>query len=155
MRSFKEWLLKEDIANDLAADGDLMHPTNAGDAMYAFSEPVEFSWLQWKWGQERKQGRKFINIDIDEFDKKGFIAIQSNDMPDTSPGFWQHKESDTPSTTPHKHFDVIIRGVAKNSKETVTIPNKGLVKVVLPLDKMFNDKPSGKWPEAAVDKSWY
>lgn len=155
MKSFKQWLIKEDIAHDLDATGDLFYPTTGGEYLYASSEPMEHWWLQYRWDQEKSQGRKFHNIDQKEFDQRKYVTIQSTEMPDAGDGFWEHKPKNKPSVKIVKFADFVSKGVAKDSKTPKILKGKPLVKIQYNWKNIFGDdgKP-GKWPEAAVDKEW-
>lgn len=149
---FKEWLIKEDFgATDSDLTGDAMYPTNAGDYAYAANNPVEHSWLQWKWDQEKKQGRKFHNIDQKEFEKRGYATLHSITMPDKE---WKHSSDKRPNMKLEKISDLDLIGIGKKSSDKPTLGAKAMVQWYYPLDKMFGDKGSGNWPEAAVDKEW-
>ena len=150
---FKDWLVLEDFdANDSDQIGDLFYPTNAGDYAYAANDPGEHWWLQWKWAQEQQQGRPFHNIDTKEFEKRGYVAVQSTSLPD---GPWKNKKDQGSSVEIKKLDDLGPLKIGKNSKDRKYIKTKGvMVQWTLPLEKMFGDEPSGKWPEAASDKPW-
>lgn len=149
---FKHWLLTEDFhASDSDLTGDAMLPTNAGDYAYANNSPVEHNWLQWKWDQEKKQGRSFHNIDVDEFIKRGYVSVQSMSMPDKR---WRHRNDSSPNLAVMPSEDLTQIGVGKDSKQIQFIQPKTMIQWVLPLDQMFKDKPSGKWQSAAEDTRW-
>jgi hypothetical protein len=155
MGKFKFWLLTEDIANDLDVMGNLFYPTTAGDYMYAVSEPIEHWWLQWKWNEAKhKLGRKFYNIDTEDFEKRDYVAIQSEDMPDAGDGFWKHRpDKDKPAISVKRHCDLMLK-IGKNSKNIKKLDGVLMKVFVKPLEDIFKDKPSGKWPSAASNKRW-
>lgn len=156
---FKEWfkdqLLNEDFGSfDSDNDSELFIPTTAGDYAYANNNPGDLWWLQWRWGTAKQQGRKFHNIDQPKFDKVMFTSLASNSMPDTKPGFWKHSSKERPNITV-KSGDLAQNGINKTSDKTNVLKSKPMVQWWSPLDQMFGDKPSGKWPEAAKDKPWH
>lgn len=150
--SFKAWLIKEDFAaTDSDLTGDAMYPTSAGDYAYAANSPTEHSWLQWKWDQERKQGRKFYNINQKEFEKRGYLTMKSITMPEKE---WKHQKDSRPNLKPVKISDLNQLSIGKNSKNKPVLTSKKMLQWVLPLDQMFGDKTSGKWPDAAENSEW-
>lgn len=150
---FKHWLLTEDFkATDSDATGDALYPTNAGDYAVAADNPLEHWWLQKKWDQEKKQGRQFYNIDQDEFLNRGYTAIQSLTMPDKR---WRHKPDRKADVKIVQVKDLQQIGVAKDSKSrNPVMPQAAMLQWILPLDDIFKDKSSGKWPEMASNKRW-
>ncbi len=149
---FKNWLITEDFhASDSNQIGDALYPTNAGDYAYAANDPSEHSWLQWKWDQEKKEGRKFFNIDQEEFDKRGYVALKSLTMPDDR---WKHRSEQRPNISVVQVKDLSQVGIGKDSKDHNQLSHKKMIQWILPLDQIFKDKPSGKWPEASSDKRW-
>jgi hypothetical protein len=155
MMTFKEWLLLEDMsAGDDDLTGDLFYPTQAGDYVYATNDPHEHRWLQWKWDQERKQGRKFHNIDQQEFEKRGYSNVHSPLMPEAGSGHWKHRANERKTLEVEKHDDLMQYGCWKNSKTPNPLHGNVMIQVTNPLDRIFKDKTSGKWPEAASSKRW-
>lgn len=154
MGHFKQWLFNEDIAESPDAFGDLFYPTDAGDYAYASSDPSEHWWLQWKWWQEKRHGRKFHNIDQKEFEKRNYTSIKSLDMPDLSDKSWRHKEVDNPSVEVETDVEMGARKWGKNAKENKLQVYRPMRGIVLPLDQIFGDKPSGKYPQAASTDRW-
>lgn len=158
MQTFKQWLLTEDIEDDTDAFGQFFMPTTAGDYLYAASDPTEHWWLQWKWAQEREViHRPFHNIDAKEFEKRDYVAMQSETMPAASGPGWKHKpDVNSKNISVHRHYDLGQRKIAKHGADTNAFltGNQGLTGYRLPLDQMFGDKPTGKWPEQAEDKRW-
>jgi hypothetical protein len=149
---FRDWILNEDF-NATSSDltGDLFYPTNAGDYPYVTNKPVEHWWLQWKWDQEKRQGRKFYNIDQEEFDKRGYVSLQSKTMPDKK---WTHKPDSRSNVETIKTPDLIQIGVGKDSNDIKKLVSVPTISVTYPLDKIFKDTPSGKWQKLACDKKW-
>lgn len=149
---FKDWLINEDFAaTDSNQTGDIMYPTNAGDYAYAANDPAEHSWLQWKWDQEKKQGRKFHNINQKEFEKRSYSSVKSLTLPDKE---WKHAKDNKPNLKTVTMSDLDILAIGKNSKDKPTLSPKVMIQWVLPLDKIFGDKNSGKWQDAAKNKEW-
>lgn len=94
---FKEWLLTEGGFDDSGSDwfyGSYLLPSDAFDWSYAWPYPADFYFLQSRWEKERKQGRKFHGLDLDNVLATKYTAIQSITMPEdaSKEGFWQHRE---------------------------------------------------------------
>ena len=104
---------------------DILYPSTAGDYVDAASGPREHSFLQWKWnrGLDRRVGRRpLYNIDNDEFQKRTYVTIESPTAPDTSDGFWQHKEDTGESYLKVKKVNNLIRmGYGKDSNDVKEI----------------------------------
>ena len=144
--TFKEWLLLEDIASgEDDPNGDFLYPTDAGDYAYVTNSPQEHQWLQWKWRQEKKQGRKFHNINQPEFDKRTYVSMKSNTMPEAGSGFWKHKPDGAENVEAKKTDDLQAFGYWKNSKTPRILTNPAIIQVTQPLEKIFGDAPSGKF----------
>jgi hypothetical protein len=143
---FKAWLITEDAEQLMHLDGDFFHPTNAGEFGALSSDPHAIWWLQFKWDQEKAQGRPFHGIDTEKFSKLGYVTVQSKTMPD---GPWKHRcdrgvNTETVQRTKHQI------GCLKMGGGLLKI--RGSVAHILPLKDIFGDDSSGKLPEAAVDK---
>jgi len=156
MASFKQWLITEDITDDPDAFGDLFYPTTAGDYAYVSSDPTEHWWLQWKWTNEKDLGRSFHNIDAEEFEKRDYVAIQSNDMPAASGSGWKHRRERHAPLSVRRHYDLGQKKIAKHGADKTSFlgNNHGMKGYYLPLDQIFGDKPSGQWPEQAANTRW-
>ena len=154
MLSFREFLLLEDIGQDSESFGDVLHPSSAGDYMYAVSDPIEFWWLQWRWEHDKKIGRKFHGLDPESIQKVPYVTLQSTDMPDLSDKPWKHKKGNNPSQKVEKVHRLSIRGFGKHSKDNKLTPNLPYFSVDGDLEHYFKDKHSGKWPEQAADTDW-
>lgn len=149
---FKEWLLTEDFeATSSDLTGDIFYPTNAGDYAYASNLPAEHWSLQWKWKQEKEQGRKFHNIDQEEFEKRGYVAPHSLTMPTER---WRHKPDQKPNLKSVKTKHLVSYGISKNSQKANLLPQIAMVQCVSPLNKIFGDDSSGSWPKAALNQRW-
>jgi hypothetical protein len=91
---FKEFLLMEFGLSDAGSDwfyGNMLVPSDAFDWSYAFQEPPDFVFLKSRWKRERKMGRKFHNLDLDDTLKTKFTSVYSNTMPAASGPGWKNK----------------------------------------------------------------
>lgn len=143
--NFKEWLLKEDVEYQGDLTGDLFIPTNADDYSYSNSDPGDLWWLQWKWDQERKHGRKFIGIDLDAFEKIKYLSLKSNTLPNNLS--WKHREDN------RTNLDALeISNLNQLGFDGEILKQRPMVTMPLPLDKIFKDKNSGSWQQMAKDE---
>lgn len=179
MTQFKNWLLKESSFGGGGSGGaswDLLYPTSAGDYPYASSSPVKHFFLQWKWdrGTDPDIGRTLYNIDNDDFQKRGYVGIESTTIPDLTDEFWKHKEDDNKSSIkPFKLQDLKWLEIGKTHKETKYHDSKGASKVKVwagphgptnilddtDLDKIFHDgeRQTNRWPTIDtkyMDEEW-
>lgn len=101
---FKEFLLNEGGFDDSGSDwfyGSMLLPSDAPDWTYAQPYPGDFKFLQSRWEKERKQGRKFHNLDLDGVLNTKFVGVYSNTMPEPGEGGWKHR----PDTRPNLKID--------------------------------------------------
>ncbi len=142
---FKQFLIENFFSADPDQVGDMFIPTTGAEFSANTSAP-DVAWLQWKWRQEKLQGRKFHNIDLDEFLKIKFVSMKGNCLPD---GKWIHKpDSGKPASEPVVS-DMVALGYSKNSKELNILPCKPMITAMCPLNQKFGDSPSNKWSSAA------
>lgn len=153
MGSFKHWLLKESIAADNETFGDVQYVSQPSDYPYSTSDPNEFYWLKWRWKMDRRIGRPFHNIDVDDFERRKFISVGSADMPDAGDGFSKHKPSNRPSQVVKTH-DTLGMLDGTNSKNLKSVSSPKYLSIDGELEQRFGDKHSGKWPQAASDIDW-
>lgn len=148
---FREWLITEDIAQDSEAHGDVMYPSIAGDYAFAVSDPTEFWWLQWRWKMDKKLGRKFHNIDQNEFEKRKYVALGCPNMPDQE---WKHQEDRRSALSVNTVSHLRFKKIGKDSKENKFLPSKGYLSIDGKLEKIFNDQHTGTWQQMASDSDW-
>lgn len=132
--TFKEFLLTEEGGGGHGSDffyGLQLYPSDAGDYAWANDEPSELYFLQRRWQNEKKQGRKFHNINEPEFQKVGFISVQD--------------ENGTPKVVKHKHLISLAIGKNSEDRRKLTTENPQLS---FDLDSLFGDKGTNSVPKA-------
>lgn len=138
---FIEFLLNEDGFDDSGSDwfyGSVLLPSDAPDWAYARPHPADFKFLQSRWERERKMGRKFHNLDLDDTLNTKFISVYSNTMPDAGDGFWKHK----PDSRPNLKVDFNAPMDLHGHRKTADVANKltksnNLLDLKEKLDKLF------------------
>jgi hypothetical protein len=152
---FKEWLISEDAADTGSASSFFyklsLYPTDAYDGADAFLNSKDIWALQNRWRIEAEQGRKFHNIDREEYLDKKFTTVQSLTMPGNKK--WKHSSSDRPNLE-YSAGNMIAYGVKKTDasppKISSPIPHYGL-----PLNNLFGDEVTElKSLPADFDKPW-
>jgi hypothetical protein len=158
--TFKKWLIKEEASGgDTGSSffyGLQLYPTDAFDFTPASSHPAEHWFLQSRWETERKDGRKFHNIDEPEFQRRGYVSVSSSDLPGAGSGFWKHKANNKSYLKVHKEESPTIMAISKSGLEKnakLTTVNDPLI---IDVDKIFGDKGTGKPQQlsASFDKPW-
>lgn len=147
--NFKEWLLKEDVEYLSDMTGDLFIPTTGDEYHYANSDPGDIWWLQWKWDQEKNQGREFIGIDYKKFQKINFISLKSNTMPNDKS--WENKPDLRSNLEP---VETDLYQIGLDGKKIADKPMVTPATPWMPLPKTFGDNISGNWQQAAKDEKF-
>lgn len=159
MTSFKEWInnkiFLEGGFEDSGSDwffGNYLYPTDAHDWSYARQYPADYFFLQSRWKKDVKNGRKFINMNIEPTLKDKYIDIKSNTMPDEKP--WVHKSDDKPNLSVDYDAKLMMMGIGKNSTDiNKLVKCNNLLDKTDQLNKLFGKFNSSIQPEA-VDKPW-
>lgn len=139
--NFKEWLLSEEAAG--GADNFFyklsLYPSDGFDGGEAFVDPKDVWALQQRWVIEKKQGRKFINLDRDDYESKKYVTLHSLNMPEVDSKFWRHRNDDRPNFKAEK-TDMEYLGVSSTGKMPKIISKLSPV-VDIDLDGIFGDRP--------------
>lgn len=136
MDTFREWLLTEADSSEFFQD--VLTPSNADSWSAAVTSPVEMKQLKYRWGKEKKEGRKFHNIDLDSISKIKYLDMQSRSMPDAGPGFWTHRADDgRPDVVGVEDSDLDLYGIAPNSKSRNVLHTSISKHIDYGLDKKF------------------
>ena len=133
-----------------------MYPSDAFDWEDAVHEPPDFKFLLSRWKKEKKQGRKFYNLDIDKTLKSKSTSVYSNTMPDLGDGFWKHKSDSRPNLTIDNDAKLELIGPGKTHKDVNVISKSNkLIDNKEKLNKLFG-KFVPKYPELSkdFDKPW-
>jgi hypothetical protein len=156
---FKEFLVLEFGFSDSGSDwfyGNYLYPSDAFDWPYTFSEPADFKFLQRRWQNERKEGRKFHNLDVaDTLDTK-FVSVYSNTMPEAGDGFWKHKPDNRPNVTVDRNAPMKLQGHRKSAdRPHVLTKSNNLIDKKSELNQLFG-KFEPKYAEIPkdFDKPW-
>lgn len=134
--NFKEWLVLEDSPAAQFFYKLSLYPTDAFDGGEAFVNPKDVFALQQRWRVETKQGRKFINIDKDEYIRKEFITVQSATMPDAGSRSWNHRKTERPNLEV-KRTGMDYMGYSKNGRPVTT--SKSNRELIVNLSGLFGD----------------
>ena len=164
-KSFKEDTLNE---GDFLGSGFHVYPTIAPDWLEALDSTKKIKLVKDRW--EEEEGRlKFINIDLESLKKIPFKSLNSRNMPDVGSEFWTHKEDDGSESflKVEESPDLPSYGIADKSDKELNVDNGpktthpfGFQSVAQPnhrLNSLFNDRPSGKFPEVDekyADEDW-
>jgi hypothetical protein len=156
---FKEFLLNEDGFSDSGSDwffGNYLRPSDAFDWQYAQPHPADFLLVQSRWEKERKQGRKFHNMNLDGVLKTKFTSVYSNTMPDVGKGFWKHKPDTRPNVTVDTDAKMELKSYNKNYKSTkILTKSNDLVDKTDHLNKTFGHfEPKYVELPKDFDKPW-
>lgn len=156
---FRDFLLTEAGFSDAGSDwfyGNSLLPSDAFDWPYSWSEPPDFKFLQSRWKRERKEGRKFHNLDLDDTLKTKFVSVYSNTMPKASGKGWRHK----PDRRPNLHIDddapMKLHGHRKSADVPSVLGKKNdLIDLTDRLNQLFG-KFEPKYQELSkdFDKKW-
>lgn len=155
--TFKEWLINE--MSDGGEDffyGLQLYSTDAFDFEPSSRHPAEHSLLQSRWKTEKKMGRKMINIDYDEFQRRSYKAIQSRSLPEAEGDFWRHKPDDGKGDAEVVELPRLTNiSWGKTSKDAGTL-TKANPPVVVDVDRIFGDKGSNCVQQLSkdFDKAW-
>lgn len=154
--SFKKWLLNEAGFDDSGSDwffGNYLLPSDAFDWPYAYSSPSDFLFLKSRWEGDRKQGRKFINIDLDSTLKTKFVTLKSNTMPNEEN--WIHKKDDRPNITVDNNAWFGLIGIGEKSDNVNKLVKlNDLLDMTDELNQTFG-KFTPKYTKEAEDSPWY
>lgn len=132
-----------DSGSDFFYDLQLL-PSDAFDFTPASSFPAEIHLLQKRWKLEKEMGRKFTNIDYDEFQGIKFTSVESNDAPGTGPEFWRHQPDRGSSLKINKNQDLRSLGISKNSRGKILDKYNKVFDI--DLNQIFGDKGTGNSP---------
>jgi len=164
---FKQWLLNEDGFADAGGNSwDLLYPTRACDYNDVVRAPLDHFWLQFRWDRGLELGRKLINIDNAEFQKRGYTSIESSTAPSGGDsGGWKHKQdSGKSSVKVVKLPSLYWLATGKTSEQTKALPSGATLRLWqgaggstgyepdCNLRSIFGDDGSGRWPE--VDEKY-
>lgn len=164
---FKQWLLNEDGFADAGGNSwDLIYPTRAGDYSDVVRAPLDHFWLQFRWDRGLELGRKLININNQEFQRRGYTSIESTTAPPGGDGKgWKHKKDDGKSSIKvNKLKSLSWITLGKTSEQTKGLPKGTTVRLWqgqggstgyepdCDLKSIFEDDGSGKFPE--VDEKY-
>jgi hypothetical protein len=160
---FKNWLLNEDGFADAGGNSwDVLYPTYADDYPNVSKHPLKHMWLQFRWDRGLELGRKLINIDNDEFQKRGYTSIESTTAPPAGDNKkWKHKPDDgTKSSMKVVTMDRLPWLADGKSADQTKALEKGTTyrswtgangslryEPDYDLDSIFHDEPEHKWPE--------
>ena len=166
MAKFREWLVNDGLLTEDGFAGaggnswDVLYPTYADDYAHVAAAPLDHQWLQWKWSRGLELGRKLVNIDNEEFQKRGYVGIESRDMPSAGDKGWKHKKDDgRGSAQPYKIDNLLKIAIGKTSNQTKLIDwdndfrswtaygGSTEYEPDCDLRSIFGDDHEHKWPE--------
>jgi len=165
MAKFKEWIMNEDgFAGAGGNSWDVIYPTYADDYPQVSATPRSHFFLQFRWDRGLELGRSLINIDNEEFQKRGYVGIESSDIPNSGESGWKHKYDDggTGSQKPYNMKDLVWLADGKTSEQTKALDRGATYRSWtshggssgyepdVDLCKIFGDKCSHKWPTIDV-----
>lgn len=156
---FKDFLFLEFGFSDAGSDwfyGNYLYPSDAFDWPYAVTEPADYKFLQSRWEKEKKQGRKFHNLDVDKTIDQKFTSVYSNTMPEAGHGFWKHSSKERPNLTIDNDAPMKLQGHRKQAdKPHVLTKSNNLIDKKADLDRLFG-KFEPRYPEVPddFDKPW-
>jgi len=161
---FRDWLLNEDgFAGAGGNSWDVIYPTYADDYAHVSAAPLNHFWLQFRWGRGAELGREFHNIDDKEFLQRGYVGLESRDMPSGGEGGWKHKaDNGEGSVKPYDLPDLVWLADGETSEKTKALDRSATYRVWsnagstgyepdCNLCKIFGDNASGKWPDTDPD----
>lgn len=156
---FKEFLLLEFGFADSGSDwfyGNYLYPSDAFDWEDAVHEPPDFKFLQSRWEREKKQGRKFYNLDVDKVLKTKFTSVYSNTMPEIGDGFWKHRPDNRPNLKIDFDAEIKLHGMRTSADSPDVLgTSNNLIDKKAELNKLFG-KFEPKYYEIPkdFDKPW-
>jgi hypothetical protein len=122
-------------------------------------------WLQFRWDRGLELGRTLDNIDNAEFQKRGYVGIESTDMPPAGEGGWKHKpDSGKSSVRPYEMDRMKWIAIGKTADQTQGLEAGTQARLWtgaggstgyepdVDLPSIFGDDGSGKFPE--VDEKY-
>jgi hypothetical protein len=157
--TFKQFLLLEFGFSDSGSDwfyGNYLYPSDAFDWEDAAHEPPDFKFLQSRWKRERKQGRKFHNLDVDKVLKTKFVSVYSNTMPETRGGGWKHKPDKRSNLRVDFDAELKLHGLRKSADSPDLLGKaNNLIDKKEELDRLFGPFEP-KYPALSkdFDKPW-
>jgi hypothetical protein len=160
---FKNWLLNEDgFAGAGGNSWDVLYPTYADDYPHVAGAPLDHMWLQFRWDRGMELGRRLINIDNKEFQKRGYTSIESTTAPPAGDNKkWKHKTDDgTKSSMRVVTMDRLPwLADGKSADQTKALDKSTTYRnwtgaggstgyeADCDLNDIFHDEPEHKWPE--------